>query len=487
MKKLKKILETFLPYVFVFLASLFRPYDPDLGWHLKYGEYFFRFHDILRSNTFSQMMPNFKWADTDWLTDVLTYVAYHGLGFLGLTLLGALTITLTFYFFSKAFDLDYFDKAIIFPFIAYIEAPVNQISFRGQLLSVLFLGILFFIIEKFDKGNKKIIYLTIPLFLLWGNVNGQYFLGLGVFAVWILLFLLTLFFKKEKNIFKVMQEIKNLLPVFILSVLAVLINPFGIELYKLTISYIGSPYLKDIAEYLPFNESTGSWWNQLIIGVLIGVGFLFIFFRGELKKRIPVFSVLGILYLLSWTVRRYAWSFYYLAIPFLKPLLFFFKPDDKKNAFLGATILFTIYIVITIIIKSPFSQFTNMNWSTYCKELSYCSPKAADFIIKYNLNNEKLLTLYDWGGWLIWNYPQIKPTIDGRMHLWIDNKGYSGFGDYYGYEQNFKSIENSPYDSVFMSLDKPLYQELIELRKEGKWILVYKDINAAIFRRVSAL
>ena len=485
MNKIKKYIQTFLPFIFVFLASLYRPYDSDLGWHLKYGEYFFKYHQILRINTFSQMMPNYKWPDTDWAVDIVTYFAYHNFGgFLGLTLLGAFVVTLTFLFFSKAFDLDYFEQAIIFPFIAFIEAPINSVSFRGQQVSVLLLGVLFYIVEKFDKGNSRFIYLAIPTFFLWANLNGQFVLGLGIFAIWIFVYLLNQFFNKGRNIFAIKKEIISLGTVFLLTLLVTLINPFGFSIYSVTLDHFGNKYLKDIAEYLPFAESSSLWWNQLVVGILIGLGFVFIFFKGELKKRIPMFSIIGVLYILSWAVRRYAWSFYYLAIPFLKPLVYFFKPDDKRYLFWVGTILFTIYIVLTLFIKAPLNQFKQMNWNVYCNQLTNCSPKSADFIIKNHLNNNKLLTLYDWGGWLIWNYSQIKPTIDGRMHLWIDANGYSAFGDYYGYEQNTKSIEPSPYDTILMSPSKPLYQELLQLVNEGKWKLVYSDNTSGVFVRV---
>src|SRR3990167_8211202 len=167
MQSIKKYIEIFLPFIFVFLASLFRPYDGDLGWHLNYGEYFFSHFALLKDNTFSTMMADFKWANTSWLTDLISYFVFENLGFLGLTLLGALVVTLTFFFFSKAFKLDYFEKALIFPIIAYFEIPAIQASFRGQLASIFLLGVLFYIVEKYQQEKSRIIYLAIPLFLLW--------------------------------------------------------------------------------------------------------------------------------------------------------------------------------------------------------------------------------------------------------------------------------------------------------------------------------
>lgn len=481
MKLIKNITENFLPYVFIFLASLYRPYDPDLGWHLRYGEYFFKTHQILRDNIFSTMMPNFHWANTDWLVDILTYFFYHYLGFLGITLLAATVITLTFLFFSKAFKLDFFEKAFIFPFILYIETNVNSVSFRGQLVSICFLGALFYIIERYSDKKSKIIYLSIPLFLLWANLNGQFVLGLALFAIWIFLYLIMSFFKNGKVFNVIKSELITLGSVLALTVIATLINPFGFGIYEQTLNHFGSKYLKDIAEYLPFARSTASWWNQLIIGVLIGVGFVFVFFNGEIKKRFPMFTILGILYALSWTVRRYAWSFYYLAIPFLKPLVYFVRPNSKKNTFLSATVLFTIYIILTIVIKTPLSQFRDMSWEIYCKQYSNCSEKAAEFVIKNKLSNNKLMTVYDWGGWLIWNYPKLKPSIDGRMHMWQDANGYSAFADYYEYEQDRADISYSQFDTVLMSKSKDLYSQLLRHVKKGDWKIIYQDNVSGVF------
>ena len=90
---------------------------------------------------------------------------------------------------------------------------------------------------------------------------------------------------------------------------------------------------------------------------------------------------------------------------------------------------------------------------------------------------------YGWGRWLIWNYPDIKPTIDGRMPFWEDEHGYSGFEEYYWYEQNWSDIDESKYNVVYMSPGKSIYQRMEQLVKEGKWDLVYQDRYAGIFVR----
>src|SRR5438105_3209384 len=111
MKTLLQRVAGILPYVFVFLASLYLPSDPDLGWHLKYGEYFLTHHQVLRDNIFSTMMPPYHWANGSWGTDLLTYIIFHWGGFFGLTIASALLVTLTFFFFAKAAQLTLLEEA----------------------------------------------------------------------------------------------------------------------------------------------------------------------------------------------------------------------------------------------------------------------------------------------------------------------------------------------------------------------------------------
>ena len=91
--------------------------------------------------------------------------------------------------------------------------------------------------------------------------------------------------------------------------------------------------------------------------------------------------------------------------------------------------------------------------------------------------------MYNWGGWLIWNFPEIKPTIDGRMHLWKDENGYSGFDEFFAIEQNFIDVDRTKYDAVFISPEKHVYKRLIGLANEGKWKLVYSDNYSGVFVR----
>ena len=59
----------------------------------------------------------------------------------------------------------------------------------------------------------------------------------------------------------------------------------------------------------------------------------------------------------------------------------------------------------------------------------------------------------------------------------------NAFEQYYAYEQNQKSINESKFDLVLMSKRKPIYDQLEQLRVAKQWEKLYEDENAAVFRR----
>lgn len=137
MRKIGTIILHTLPYLFVFLANIFQPTDGDLGWHLKYGEYFFKHFTPLYSNIYSTMMPGYYWPNSSWITDLLAYSLFKLGSFIGLSLASAGIVTLTFYFISKTFKLKLLAQAILFPILVLLLNPINSVSFRGQQISLL--------------------------------------------------------------------------------------------------------------------------------------------------------------------------------------------------------------------------------------------------------------------------------------------------------------------------------------------------------------
>ncbi|MEK9175648.1 MAG: hypothetical protein AAB795_03615 [Patescibacteria group bacterium] len=473
-----------MPYVFVFIASLARPLDLDLGWHLKYGEYFWKTGQILRENIFSSEMLDYQYINHSWAMDVFTYIVFNKFGFAGLSILSAIVVALTFYFFAYATRLSFWEKVFIFPLILYVSYDGIGISFRSQLLSILFLGVTCFLLRTFEERKKTfILWIMVPLFLVWANIHGGFILGLTVFGTWCALDfykkIIAMYSKKQQFAWSIF--VPQIIGIF--SALATLVNPFGRMLYEEIFRHLGSPMQKFVIEWMPIYKNTFLLRAYLISSVLLIIG-IFLFYRKKQKTELLYITIpMIIFWIIAFQQRRYLWPAFFIAMPFWGAVTSFIKPKNNKIvSSIAIGIVFCSYLFVSIY-NLPKQNIFKMDWIYYCR-INGCSQSSSEYLIKNKLSG-KILTDYNFGGWLIWNYPEIKPSIDGRMPFWKDDTGDGVFPKYIELENNFADINNSEYDIVYISPTKTaIFNRLQQLVNEKKWNVAYHDLFAYVFVRV---
>ena len=479
--------------IFAFLnvavGSLFYPLDYDLGWHLKYGQDVIDHGDISSVNKWSADLPGYRWINSSWLSDVLRYVVFNNFYFQGLMIAGVITMVITFYLFAKSARISWFAISLVLPFVAYMEIPLTSASFRAQLLSLTGMGAILWILELYRTGNKKPLILLLPLFFVWANLHGGFFLGILYIGAWSVLYILQVVIV-EKSISLVGAIKKHGIPLFLAligSFAVTLINPWGWELYaEHVLVDFTSRFDRDPSQFLvewkPLYINSGLLTNHVLFGVVYVFSCLVVIWKKRHTSLLPTMILATLFYLMAFNSRRFAWTMYFLAIPVIGAALDLIKPKITWVAGLVAglaSIIFFVYIWERQIPK----KFFETNWDIYC-QLTGCSPPSAQFIIQNNLQGRPMYTTYDWGGWLIWNYPQIKPLVDGRMSTWTDDTGYNAFLDYIEYENNWKDIDTSKYDVVYLSPGKrALFNRLLQLVEEQKWSIGYRDNFAFVFLR----
>jgi len=135
--------------------------------------------------------------------------------------------------------------------------------------------------------------------------------------------------------------------------------------------------------------------------------------------------------------------------------------------------------------------FMSMNLGSWGVKKGY--PYEAVSYITSNPIKGNMLNDYSWGGYLIWQLPEYKTFIDGRMTAWRDNKSYL-MEDYkkisgdtekneallekYLQEYNIKWIINKP-DSVLV--------EFLKEKRAGNWNTVFEDDVSTILVKSSDL
>ena len=63
-------------FLYIFSLNFVTPIDPDLGWHLRYGEEVVKNHNILKVDTFSHTVVGQTVIDTEWLVEAVFYIIF---------------------------------------------------------------------------------------------------------------------------------------------------------------------------------------------------------------------------------------------------------------------------------------------------------------------------------------------------------------------------------------------------------------------------
>lgn len=470
-------ISTILLYLFLILIHLYHPIDFDLGWHLRYGEYITQHLTVLRTNTFSTMMAGYNWVNATSGTDLLTYLLYKAGGFPALSVAGAIIISCIYYIFARTLHFSLLQKLILFPLLTIVTRPHTVISFRGQLLSLFFIALLCWILVRSERKYKTILW-TPLLFLFWANVHGQVIVGFAVFTIWLIFKLLTVLAMDKPDT----KMLLLLLTSYSVSWVMSIINPYGIGTIIEPLLYIGNQNIRAIAEWNPYPIFSADWIYLVISGFFITIATILALRKQNVLHQLPWIIVAFILLGFALAQRRYAWMYYFLSLPVLHTLI----PETfprlrhgiRQTIMTGAC--FILFLVGTLSARNNFGPHP-MTWKSYCSVIG-CSESAAVFLLDHGWQ-PPIFTVYNWGGWLIWRYPAIKPSIDGRMSLWQTSDGYSAFAEYYSWEQDITDIDASPYNTVFTSRYKPIYKKLRKLEQNGSWIRIYEDNAASIFVR----
>lgn len=491
--KVEKIILVFIGTLLNFSALS----DPDFGWHFKYGEWFVKHGQILRDNIFSYTMPDYKWANSYWVSEVFFYLV--------VTYLGAFFLSLVLSLILSALQVLIVDKLngskvikAVFLITFWTTLSESFITVRPLFFSTIFLLILTYALLY----KREFIKFFPILFLLWVNMHADFMLGLFIFGVYCFFEIINILKQQnEGGGEKKLRAISLILFPFILSILATLINPFGIKLWETLLAEIfNTTQVSQIIEWRGFFKLDKiSVYNiTTLIPNAVLLSFLTIPLIAYRKKYGLWYLLVNITFLVLTIRSTYFLRVFYITamagnIEFwstvqekLAEFLTNFKPKLTKN------IKRTAVIFILIVSLAGFAQKAvyALNFDKVSQR-KFCPKETLDFIRTNNLQGNMFNT-FDFGGFLIWQLPEYKTFIDGRMNSWKNTDGHL-FEDYMKISR--KPEEN--YDMFLSLVDKHgigwvLFNKEAELVKfletrTAEWKNVHTSGRCRIFIRNNSL
>lgn len=230
-----KLIFSFSIFLFCFglFLMLFLRMDIDYFWHFKAGEYMVRHSTILTHDVFSWSLFSYPWISHEWLFEIILYSLYLIFGKYHLFIY-VFFITLGLLFFLFLSQKKEYLKNLPFALLwtVFFALVFTGLSGRPQLFSFLLLAVsVYLIFYYFYHPNSKRIYFLPIISLIWANIHGgssnlPYLLCILVLFCGLFQFS---FSKIEAERISKKQIFTYLLVVF-LCIIAVVINPHGIQM-----------------------------------------------------------------------------------------------------------------------------------------------------------------------------------------------------------------------------------------------------------------
>ncbi|HAM88218.1 MAG: hypothetical protein US83_C0010G0037 [Candidatus Falkowbacteria bacterium GW2011_GWC2_38_22] len=433
-------------FVFIlFLYNSFNYLDPDFGWHLKAGEEIYQAKCVPWQENYNYTLEGKNWVDHEWLLNLISYLIYTKFGYFILNIIFAFIAFLVFFLLNfyliKKYIRDYLHFLLIISIeLIAIIGILPHSGVRMQEFSVLMFLVELILLDKFYETSKQKTLFFLPLlFLIWANLHGGFMIGL--FVLW-LFWIINIIAPKIINKFKInyfeykANTNKVLLLVAILSSLSVFITPYHYKYFSFMLSYTNTYYMKHISEWLPAYLPPIIYSQQLYF-IIFSLIIIFLFLNKKQSKINLWYLVLGfVLFVSALKSRRNFPLFFIASIPLITIATSNFNKENFKAFY---ALLFSKYLKMNLVFvlllsMAMFLLSTNFTNTPFQNE-KFCSAYPCEGLksIK-NLPQENLKIFNDYGsgGFLVWNWPNQKIFIDGRLPMLIVNN-HSLLEEYYDF------------------------------------------------------
>lgn len=454
----------------------------DLGRHLKNGQVFLESFSIPLTNYYSYTQPSYHFINHHWGSGVIFYLVYKISGFIGLSLFFNLISVATFLIFYKIAKNHGFQNIALITSLLLLPLLCERTEIRPEAFSYLLAGLFYYWLTKFKENKLSFCWLLLlpVLQILWVNLHIYFFMGLMLIG---LFWLQSLTNHRQQS-----KQFSNITIVLILSILAVFINPFGLQ-GVITPLTIFKSYGYRVLENQPvwFIEKIIPSSNYLIfkiIFVLLIVSFI-IFFLKKKSLSLVNFIIAIFFSLMAWLSIRNFTIFALFSLPTITGNLS--QVIKIKNHFLQKITGYLTYGLVILIFLLVISG--NLKLSPrpfpFGLGLEENNSLSADFFKKEKLTGP-VFNNYDIGGYLIWHlFPKERVFVDNRPEAYNEDffkKVYVPMQENEKVWQEVNKKYNFNVIFFYRHDATPWGQQFLVSRiKDKEWVPVFVDNYTIIF------
>lgn len=481
-----QLLMLVLILLLVFLMAARSPGDPDMFWHLRAGEETIEGGKPLLVDTMSYTKLGERWVNHSWLSQVVIYLFYLLGGTFGLSLYVALLATLTMFVLYQTMHGGVFLRAGIIVLVCAVIGPVW--SPRPQMFSLLLFAGLALWLQLYQQRKTGRLWILPILFILWSNLHGGYSFGFMLLGITLGGMIFDRILRPETDQTMTWREIGRLADWTAISLLAVLINPNGLQTWEIPFQTVGVAVTDYIQEWesLDFHRLSSMPYIVLLFGTIVALSLserkasgpeiagLVLFGISSLiaQRMVGLFAIYTAVVLSRHADDAIRISFqHFLTTPagekferwrkswMSRPI----HPGVRRTVNLTLTAVLALAGWIKLAYVSS-SAVVDANLATYY-------PVGAVNYLAENGTPGNILNDYGWGGYIDWHLRDYKIFVDGRTDLYGDDlflRWMDSISAKPGWE---KTLEEYNVSYILLPPDMMVVEEA----KNAGWSVLYED------------
>jgi len=453
--------------------------DNDLWGHVYFGDAVLKSGHLPTTNQYSFTAPDYPWINHEILAECLFALVFSRLGSPGLLgvklVVGLATLGVLARAASRRSPHPLACAAAL-----VVCASLMSWGFlvRPQIFTFLALAVVWERLRRWDDTRSWRSLAILPLlFGVWVNTHGGVAAGIGVLFIYVAARCRSL----EPS------QRAPLVAIAALSLLALLVNPYGINLpIFLARDLLLSRQITEWEPLPPLTVSSPLQGVVLVYAATLALLVVGIFVNRE--KQPWELLVLGIAALATFRHQRHLPLFAIVATPFLAETIG--SAGDvlgrgARIATLSATatglLAFGIFGVALLQFARLVSLYSAFQGQIFVSPLLF--PVSAVGFIQRNQLRGNLVLPFDWGEYAIWHlYPGCRVSVDGRYTTAYPDEVL---------DQSFRFLSGEPLwqsslegaDIVLLDRRQPIVREMFG---NADWQYVYSDNVALVFVRKTA-
>jgi hypothetical protein len=465
-----------LGFYFVALPYFVLLVHNDLGWHIATGDLIRITRKIPLTDPWSYASANQPWINLAWAWDILLSALYEegGMAYMHLLTfaLGGLCLMLLFQLgiaFGATSSSGSLSALFALAIIPFYGMPDIFFSASPQLASYVLTLVLLLLCCR-----EPSYWLAPVLMFAWVNLHNSFPLGLVILG----LHAAVAAAKNNHSLFK------RFFVVTLLSALATLLTPYGLDAHKIIIRTFGHISQAHISEWQPFHSLLNGPLRYSAWPVLLFFGaYLLALRRVWLQKiNIPLAHLILSLMLLGLALMQYRYVSVWILVS--APLLGITNQCERlmPNWYRFSMGALALYLILLF---SLMPESMRQRYPQGINPAAFRYPADALAFIASNYPKAKVANHWNYGSWIILYYrDQMYPMIDGRALTAYPD---SLFTDFYETSNDVTSVawekllKNNPPD-VILWMAKDVKQNS-NLRTLKSWNQVYADEHAIVLAR----